>query len=125
MKFLSLSLSFLIEGVPTMIVIEEAEGTTQLRRLTKKMEVFAEPTRLQIIRILLEHGALNVKELTALISNEVGRAAQSTISRHLKVLLDAGYLSCTEIRTSHFYAIERTAIQEALGDLLAYTGLPQ
>ncbi|GHO99502.1 hypothetical protein KSF_095500 [Reticulibacter mediterranei] len=106
-----------------MITIEKAEEAN-LQRLTKRMGVFVEPMRLQIIRLLLEHGEKNVKQLTALVNNEVGKAAPSTISRHLKVLLDAGYLNCTESGTSHFYAMKQTEIQRAIGDLLAYTGLP-
>jgi DNA-binding transcriptional ArsR family regulator len=109
-----------------MIAIEEAtERTAQLQRLTKRMGVFVEPMRLYIIRALLEHGAMNVKQLTEVISAEVGRVPSSTVSRHLKILLDAQVVSVSGRGPSHFYAIEQTAIREALGDLLAYTGLPQ
>jgi len=59
------------------------------------------------------------------LTAKIGKVVQSTVSRHLKVLHEAGYLRCTERGTSHFYAVEQTAIRQALGDLLAYTGLPQ
>jgi DNA-binding transcriptional ArsR family regulator len=90
------------------------------------MGVFVEPMRLQIIRALLERGKMNVKQLTEHLSSEAGIALPpSTISRHLKILLDAGYLTCTESGPSHFYAMKQAEIQQTVGDLLAYTGLPQ
>jgi DNA-binding transcriptional ArsR family regulator len=65
---------------------------------------------------------MNVRQLKEQMNRPV---PQSNISRHLKVLLDAGVVSCTERGTSHFYTVKETAIQQALAQLQEYTGLPQ
>lgn len=61
------------------------------------MEALAEPTRLRLLR-LLEHHELGVVELC-----DVLQLPQSTVSRHLKVLLDRGWVRHRKHGTNHLY----------------------
>ena len=63
-----------------------AVPTASTRDAVSMLKALADPGRLLLARLLLE-GTLNVTELT-----EVLDARQSTVSRHLRILLDAGLL---------------------------------
>ena len=62
------------------------------------LKALADPGRLLLARLLLE-GALNVTELTDVLG-----ARQSTVSRHLRILLDAGLLEDRREGRLIFYA---------------------
>jgi ArsR family transcriptional regulator len=64
------------------------------------MESLAEPTRLRLLR-LLERNELGVAELC-----DVLQLPQSTVSRHLKVLSDQGWLASRGQRTANLYRME-------------------
>jgi ArsR family transcriptional regulator len=75
-------------------------AAAQLRRvdaLRGWMEQLAEPTRLRILRVL-ERQELSVLELC-----EVLALPQSTVSRHLKVLADRGWLASRRSGTQSLY----------------------
>jgi ArsR family transcriptional regulator len=61
------------------------------------MEVLADPTRLRILRLLERH-ELGVAELV-----DVLQLPQSTVSRHLKVLSDEGWVTNRALRTANLY----------------------
>ena len=61
------------------------------------MESLADPTRLRLLRVL-ERDELGVAELCRIL-----QAPQSTISRHLKILADEGWLKSQRQGTNHLY----------------------
>jgi ArsR family transcriptional regulator len=61
------------------------------------MEVLADPTRLRILRLLERH-ELGVAELC-----DVLQLPQSTVSRHLKILADQGWVRNRALRTANLY----------------------
>jgi ArsR family transcriptional regulator len=63
------------------------------------MESLAEPTRLRLLR-LLERGELGVTDLV-----DVLQMPQSTVSRHLKTLLDQGWVTHRSRGPSNLYAL--------------------
>jgi ArsR family transcriptional regulator len=67
------------------------------------MGSLADPTRLRLLRLLERH-ELGVDEL-----RDVLQLPQSTVSRHLKVLLDEGFTRSRRHGTTHFY---RTILDE-------------
>jgi len=71
--------------------------------LIKRLDSLADPTRLRLLR-LLERQELGVMELC-----EVLILPQSTISRHLKVLVESGWLSCRQQGATNLYGFSETA----------------
>ena len=61
--------------------------TSDPEQLMVRMDNLADPTRLRLLRLLERH-ELGVAELV-----EILQLPQSTVSRHLKVLSDQGWLS--------------------------------
>ena len=79
------------------------KAALQPERLMGWMESLADPTRLRLLR-LLEQQELGVTELC-----DVLQMPQSTISRHLKLLSDQGWMHCRRQGTTNFY---RTRVGE-------------
>ena len=73
------------------------EQTTTPLKIISLMESLADPTRLRLLR-LLERNELGVAELC-----DVLQLPQSTVSRHLKVLLDEAWLKNRTLRTASLY----------------------
>src|SRR3954466_3703833 len=71
--------------------------------LVARMECLADETRLRLLRLLERH-ELGVVELC-----EVLQLPQSTVSRHLKVLADQGWVRSRKVATTHLY---RTILDE-------------
>ena len=82
-------------------------STTVLDRLS----VLAEPTRSRIL-LLLERNELTVSELCAIL-----QLPQSTVSRHLKLLSDDGWLVARGEGTTRFYKMVATRLDNATRDL--------
>ena len=74
-----------------------------LDRLVGWMESLADPTRLRLLRLLERH-ELGVAELC-----DVLQLPQSTVSRHLKILADQGWVRARRQATNNLY---RTLIEE-------------
>jgi len=66
----------------------------------KSVAALNDETRIQILRILDEHGPLCVCELQASLA-----MIQSRLSRHLKILKEAGFLRVERQGTWAYYAI--------------------
>jgi ubiquinone/menaquinone biosynthesis C-methylase UbiE/DNA-binding transcriptional ArsR family regulator len=66
-------------------------------KLVALMGSLADPTRLRLLRLLERH-ELGVAELCHVL-----QLPQSTVSRHLKVLLDEGWLKNRNLRTANLY----------------------
>ncbi len=72
--------------------------------LYDRLSALADPIRSRLL-LLLERHELTVSELRAVL-----QLPQSTVSRHLKVLTDAGWLSSREDGTSNRYRLELKAL---------------
>src|SRR5438094_914662 len=73
------------------------KSTPQSHSLLTWMECLADPTRLRLVRLLERH-ELGVSELSDVI-----QSPQSTVSRHLKVLADQGFVRSRREATTHLY----------------------
>ncbi len=69
--------------------------------ILEDLSALAEPTRSRIL-VLLDGHELSVSELCNIL-----QLPQSTISRHLRALVDAGWISARPEGTSHFYSMTR------------------
>jgi ArsR family transcriptional regulator len=72
--------------------------------LYDRLSALADPIRSRLL-LLLERHELTVSELCAVL-----QLPQSTVSRHLKVLADAGWLSSREDGTSNRYRLDLRAL---------------
>ena len=72
------------------------------------MESLADPTRLRLLRIL-EKQELGVVELCTVL-----QSPQSTVSRHLKILADEGWLKSQRQGTNHLYRFTIESVDPAL-----------
>ncbi|WP_330296892.1 ArsR/SmtB family transcription factor [Streptomyces sp. NBC_00503] len=81
--------------------------------LARNLKGISDPTRLQILSVLLAapEGEACVCDLTPLLG-----LAQSTVSQHMKMLVDAGLVSRRKRGTWAWYAVtpERRAVLDAL-----------
>jgi ubiquinone/menaquinone biosynthesis C-methylase UbiE/DNA-binding transcriptional ArsR family regulator len=68
--------------------------------MLKTLKALADPTRLRLVAIL-RHGEVTVQELTAILG-----MGQSRVSRHLKIMVDAGMVSVTRQGTWSYYRLE-------------------
>ncbi len=82
----------------------------------KILQAIAEPTRLAIVRQLASSG-----EVCACDFSDCCGVSQPTVSHHLKVLREAGVVSCERRGTWIYYRLEAKAAARisALGHLLA------
>lgn len=78
-----------------------------------RIGVLGDPTRARLL-LLLERRELTVSELCA-----VTQLPQSTVSRHLRALVDGGWLSARREGTSRWYAMDRDDLDDAMGRLWA------
>ena len=72
-------------------------------------KALAHPTRLFLLDALLEK-ALCVNEMTELVS-----ADQSTVSKHLAILKDAGFVEVDKQGSMNFYSIRCLCLDEFFG----------
>jgi ArsR family transcriptional regulator len=75
------------------------------------LATLSDPVRGRIL-LLLERGELTVSELCSVL-----QLPQSTVSRHLKTLLDEGWVSSRKDGTSHRYAMAANGNETARRDL--------
>ncbi|WP_265515575.1 ArsR/SmtB family transcription factor [Nitratireductor luteus] len=75
--------------------------------LSRRFSALAHPARIAILRHLSGVEACCCKDV-------VGRLhlAQSTVSQHLKVLLEAGLVRVSHVRQSSHYMVDREALRE-------------
>src|SRR5258706_14965992 len=82
-------------------MVAVSETTRQPEALLAWMGSLAEPTRLRLLRLLEGH-ELGVAQLC-----EILQLPQSTVSRHLKVLGDEGYIQSRPQGTNRLYRMVR------------------
>jgi DNA-binding transcriptional ArsR family regulator len=86
-------------------------------KLSKLFTVIANEIRIKIIYTLMESGAISVTEL----SQKIG-IAQNTLSAHLKILYDGGYITKAQNWRTVHYQIKEPKLKEIieLGALILY-----
>jgi ArsR family transcriptional regulator len=85
--------------------------TSDPEQLMLRMDNLADPTRLRLLRILERH-ELGVAELV-----EILRLPQSTVSRHLKVLTDQGWLASRSRGTMNLYRMTPDVLEPSAREL--------
>jgi ArsR family transcriptional regulator len=83
----------------------DAEGAERLARLVKAL---ADPTRLRLLSIV---AASEGQEACVCDLTEPVGLAQPTVSHHLKILADAGFLSRSKRGTWAYYALVPGALE--------------
>lgn len=81
--------------------------------LVEQLPVLADPVRARLL-LLLEPRELAVGDLSAAL-----QLPQSTVSRHLRALLDGGWVTGRSEGTSRFYRADPAALAPALAELWA------
>ncbi|MBW3097897.1 ArsR/SmtB family transcription factor [Pseudohoeflea coraliihabitans] len=87
------------------------------RVLARQMAALSHPVRLQLLRCLAARDACCVKDLVCRLD-----LAQSTVSQHVRVLLDAGLVRYKAERQSSRYSLDGAGLQAAtaaLGSLVS------
>jgi DNA-binding transcriptional ArsR family regulator len=77
-------------------------------------KALAEPTRLDVLRVLLAHGPCDVAAIATHMPQD-----RSVLSRHLQILLRADLVSCRREGRHRVYAVRGQAFVERLERLLA------
>jgi DNA-binding transcriptional ArsR family regulator len=80
-----------------------------ITKLSKLFTVIANEIRIKVIYTLMESGSLSVTEL----SKQVG-ITQNTLSAHLKILYDGGYIAKEQNWRSVHYRIKEPKLKEIL-----------
>lgn len=80
--------------------MSEAIPAHLLEHVAERFRVLGDSTRLAILRILLQEGEMNVGEIVEALD-----AGQANISKHLRVLHDAGMVSRRQAGTAAYYAV--------------------
>ncbi|MBK7405570.1 MAG: metalloregulator ArsR/SmtB family transcription factor [Phycisphaerales bacterium] len=80
-------------------------------QLAEQLASLCEPVRLRVLA-LLEAEELSVGEVARVV-----QLPQSTVSRHLKVLAEAGWTSRRPVGTATLYSLEPGALDEGTADL--------
>jgi ArsR family transcriptional regulator len=89
---------------------------TRVPEILDRLSSLADPTRSRLL-LLLERHELTVSELCGIV-----QLPQSTVSRHLKALGDAGWLAARSEGTSRLYAMTRDELEPAARRLWALVG---
>lgn len=104
----------LIEAVCCEPLTSATVSAEQALVFAERLKALAEANRVRIVSLLAAspEGELNVCDLTDALE-----LSQPTVSHHLKVLRDAGLVTCEKRGTWAHYAIVPTALQ-AISDVL-------
>jgi len=76
------------------------------KQLTQIARALADPMRLSLFRTIAEHGELSCGELA-----ERFPIAQSTVSHHLNVLMNAGLVEMRKHGQHHLFRVRREPLQ--------------
>jgi DNA-binding transcriptional ArsR family regulator len=80
--------------------------------LASRLKALGHPARLEILRVLAERGTCICGEVVELLP-----LAQSTVSQHLKVLKEAGFVRGEIDGPKSCYCLDQKAIEEFRGEL--------
>ncbi|MEO9256010.1 MAG: metalloregulator ArsR/SmtB family transcription factor [Tepidiformaceae bacterium] len=76
-----------------------------LEHIAERFRVLGDVTRLSILRLLLDHGELNVGELS-----ELCESSQANVSKHLKMLNTARIVVRRPVGTAAYYSVADPSI---------------
>lgn len=77
-----------------------------LERVAQRFRVLGDASRLEILRLLVSRGELSVGAIVDAL-----RMSQANVSKHLRLLLDAGIVQRRPEGTSHFYRVVDDSVQ--------------
>lgn len=78
------------------------------------LRALTEPARLELMKVLLLHGPLDIASLATHVPQD-----RSVVSRHLKVLEQAGIVQVERRGRHRFYALDGAAFIRVLEDILS------
>ena len=82
------------------------DGTWEVERVAAGLAALAHPTRLAILRQTSERRACRCRDVVGSLD-----LAQSTVSQHLKVLIDAGLLRPVADRRGSAYVVDGAVLR--------------
>ncbi|WP_437583421.1 ArsR/SmtB family transcription factor [Paramicrobacterium sp. CJ85] len=85
-------------------------------RLARQLKALADPTRLKLLSIVAASEA--AEACVCDLTDPVG-LSQPTVSHHLRVLTEAGFLTRTKRGTWSYYRLVREALEGTAGDLVS------
>lgn len=85
--------------------MSEAIPAHLLEHVAERFRVLGDSTRLAILRVLLQQGEMNVGEIVDALG-----AGQANVSKHLRVLHDAGIVSRRQAGTAAYYDVTDRSI---------------
>ncbi len=85
---------------------------TSVKSLASRLGALSHPARLEILRHLSGSGCACCKDVVGQLD-----LAQSTVSQHLKVLVDAGLVRVKTERQRSLYEVDHGALAETAGRL--------
>ncbi|MCZ2108603.1 MAG: metalloregulator ArsR/SmtB family transcription factor [Dehalococcoidia bacterium] len=85
--------------------MSEAIPEQMLSHVAERFRVLGDTTRLAILRLLLQRGEMNVGEIV----DSLG-AGQANVSKHLRILHDAGVVRRRQSGTSAYYNVADDSI---------------
>ncbi|WP_022890621.1 ArsR/SmtB family transcription factor [Agromyces italicus] len=109
-------------GVCCAPLVHEPLSTVDAERLAHTMKALADPTRLRLLSIV---AASEGQEACVCDLTEPVALSQPTVSHHLKILTEAGFLSRSKRGTWAYYALVPERLDEVARTLLAgsHTGV--
>lgn len=72
-----------------------------LDHIAERFRMLADPTRLKIIKLLMDDGEMSVGDVVARLG-----LSQANVSKHLRQLLDAGIVRRRSEGTSAYYSVQ-------------------
>lgn len=89
----------------------------ELAAVARGLAALAHPTRLGILRQLAERDACCVKDVVSRVG-----LAQSTVSQHIRILVDAGLVSYRPNRQASCYSLDRIALAALSSEISGLIG---
>jgi DNA-binding transcriptional ArsR family regulator len=84
------------------------DNNKSFQQRVKVYKALGEPTRMRIVQLLYHQNELSCTELLARLNLSAG----STVSHHLKLLLECGLLELRKEGTYHFYSLQQEVLQQ-------------
>ncbi len=81
-----------------------------LDRVAQRFRVLGDSSRLAILRLLVSRNELSVGEIVGALE-----MSQANVSKHLRLLLDAGVVSRRREGTSAFYSVVDASVEQLCG----------
>ncbi|CAN5230345.1 metalloregulator ArsR/SmtB family transcription factor [soil metagenome] len=94
----------------------EVLGVQQAEDLSRSLKAIADPARLRILSMVAAHE--NAEACVCDLTEPLG-LSQPTVSHHLKVLVEAGFLTRSKRATWAYYALVPGALESLSGFLVS------